>query len=63
MTTTTTPRIHVRRTKTAGYQLIYIGKTGHETVLQRRLAFSQAVEYGNAAARIHDNIPLQVDAP
>jgi hypothetical protein len=50
--------IHVHHTKTAGWQVIYHGKT-RET-LRRRLAFHDAITAGAAYARVHDCV-LEVD--
>jgi len=54
------PRIHVYKTKTAGYQVIHVSRTKRQTVLKRRLERDAAKDYGRAASHVH-GVPLEVD--
>jgi hypothetical protein len=55
----TPPYIHIRQTKTAGWQVVYVGTTKRET-LRRRDTLQTALYYGAAYARIHQ-CQLEVD--
>jgi hypothetical protein len=55
----TPPYIHIRRTKTAGWQVVYVGTMKRET-LRRRDSFIDAIVKGAAYARIHE-CQLEVD--
>jgi hypothetical protein len=54
------PYVHVKRTKTAGWQIVYVCKSGKPEITKRRLEFGEALTSGAALARIHE-CPLEVD--
>jgi hypothetical protein len=55
----TPPYIHIRRTKTAGWQVIFVGNARRET-LRRRDTLQTALYHGAAYARVHQ-CQLEVD--
>lgn len=57
----TLPYIHVRHTKTAGWQVVYHAENGRNIILRRRQASADAARRsGEAAAWVHD-CRLEVD--
>jgi hypothetical protein len=54
------PYIRVKRTKTAGWQVVHVCKSGRRVVRVRRLDFKAAIMAGAAAARVN-SCELEVD--
>jgi hypothetical protein len=54
------PYVHVKRTKTAGWQVLYVPKTGKPVIRKRQQEFGEALTSGTALARIHE-CPVEVD--
>jgi len=54
------PKILVRRTKTAGWQVAYVARSGRVHVLKRRCGLLEANLVGAAAAMAHI-VPMEVE--
>ena len=55
------PYILVRKTKTAGWQVVHVYTSGRSGVLRRNLTFVDAMTVGTAASKVNE-CPLEIES-